>query len=197
MAQPPHLNNAPPPFSVPPLGTVLITGGCGFLGSHIVSLLLSRNFSPVNTQIHVLDIRQPAEPSQNVTYHTADLTSSAQISALLEKLHPDIVIHTASPVAVSSPGAKEAKKINEMFHKVNVEGTRNLVQESKRVGVKAFVYTSSASVVSDCVTDLVNADESFTVIRGKLQREYYTETKVRSCLRIHTSGFEPSTNFIL
>ena len=66
------------------------------------------------------------------------------------------------------------------MYKVNVEGTRNLVQESKRVGVKAFVYTSSASVISDSSSDLVNADERFPLIQGKLQGEYYSDTKVCS-----------------
>jgi sterol-4alpha-carboxylate 3-dehydrogenase (decarboxylating) len=45
--------------------------------------------------------------------------------------------------------------------------------------VKAFVYTSSASVVHDTVSDLVNADERWPCVRGKLQKEYYSETKVR------------------
>lgn len=43
--------------------------------------------------------------------------------------------------------------------------------------MKAFVYTSSASVVHDTVSDLVNADERWPVLRAPLQREYYSETK--------------------
>lgn len=65
------------------------------------------------------------------------------------------------------------------MYRVNVEGTRILLEESKRVGVKAFVYTSSASVISDNRTDLLNADERYTLIRGALQSEFYTDTKVR------------------
>ena len=64
------------------------------------------------------------------------------------------------------------------MYAVNVGGTKNLIEESKKIGVKAFVYTSSPSVVSDAQTDLVNADERYTVIRGKLQGEYYSDTKV-------------------
>lgn len=167
----------PPPFTVPPLGTVLITGGCGFLGTHIVQLLLSKNHSSINTQIHVLDLRPPSEPLSDVTYHSGDLTSSADVRTLLYKLKPDVVIHTASPVFTSSKGA-DAKRVKELYYKVNVEGTRVLLEESKRVGTKAFVYTSSASVCSDNSTDLINADEQYGLVKGKLQPEYYSDTKV-------------------
>lgn len=168
----------PPPFTVPPLGSVLITGGCGFLGSHIVGVLLAKNHSPINTQIHVLDLREPREPQSDVTYHTGDLTSSSSVRAVFEKIRPDIVIHTASPVFTSSQGADQ-KKIKEIYYKVNVEGTKTLLEESKRAGVKAFVYTSSASVASDNKTDLVNADERWNMVTGKQQTEFYTQTKVR------------------
>lgn len=168
---------APPPFTDPPLGTVLVTGGCGFLGSHIVQLILEKNQSSINTQIHVLDVREPAEPFQNVKYHTADLTSSSSIRSLLVSIKPDVVIHTASPVFTSSQGSN-SQKTRDLMYKVNVEGTRNLVEESKRLGVKAFIYTSSASVISDNTTDLINADERYTLIRGEQQTEFYSDTKV-------------------
>jgi sterol-4alpha-carboxylate 3-dehydrogenase (decarboxylating) len=62
--------------------------------------------------------------------------------------------------------------------KVNVDGTNNLLKAAKEVGVKAFVFTSSASVIMDAVNDVVNADESWPVIVGDKQPEYYTHTKV-------------------
>lgn len=164
----------PPPLSIPPLGTVLITGGCGFLGSHIVTLFLSKTSSTPGTSIHVLDLRAPTNPQAKVTYHTGDIGSSSSVRSLLETIKPDVVVHTASPIPDNNGG----QKAKDFMWKINVEGTRTLLDESKRLGVKAFVYTSSASVVGGTRSDLINADERWSVIRGKLQPEYYSNTKV-------------------
>jgi sterol-4alpha-carboxylate 3-dehydrogenase (decarboxylating) len=89
---------------------------------------------------------------------------------------PDLVIHTATPSVLE--GNKP------LLYRVNVEGTRTLVQvaggEHGDWGgkCKAFVYTSSSSVVHDTQSDLINVDERWPLIRGRLQQEYYSETKV-------------------
>lgn len=62
--------------------------------------------------------------------------------------------------------------------KVNVNGTNNLLKAAQDVDVKAFVFTSSASVIMDAENDLTNADERWPVIVGDAQPEYYTHTKV-------------------
>lgn len=65
--------------------------------------------------------------------------------------------YTASPVVASGSTA--------LYYKVNVEGTRNLIEcAGKLGGVKAFVYTSSAAVVHDSVSDLMDADERLPVL---------------------------------
>jgi sterol-4alpha-carboxylate 3-dehydrogenase (decarboxylating) len=72
-----------------------------------------------------------------------------------------------------------------LLHKVNVEGTRTLLEvaggEHGDWGgkCKAFVYTSSSSVVHDTQSDLKNVNEEWPYIRGPSQKEYYSETKVR------------------
>ncbi|KAK8168244.1 3-beta hydroxysteroid dehydrogenase/isomerase family-domain-containing protein [Phyllosticta citrichinensis] len=151
------------------LGHVVVVGGCGFLGHHIVNLLVERF---PEGRVSVLDLRtsKNRNPSSKVSYHDADITSEESTKSLFEKLKPDVVIHTASPVAHGIP--------HEIMYKVNVDGTRNLLRASQESGVKAFVYTSSASVIFDNATELVNADESYPVIAGDDQPSYYTSTKV-------------------
>ena len=69
---------------------------------------------------------------------------------------------------------------NDLYYKVNVEGTKCVIEACQKTGVKALVYTSSASVISDTINDLVNADERWPVIPAKAQTEYYSTTKVHS-----------------
>ncbi|KAI9798959.1 MAG: erg26, C-3 sterol dehydrogenase [Piccolia ochrophora] len=154
------------------LGSVLVIGGCGFLGKHITSLLSSAGNT---TKISVLDLsttRNRLPEDANVHYHDGDITSPASLTSIFEAAQPDVVIHTASAVLLASPATHQ---------RVNVEGTRNLLHAASECSsVKAFVYTSSASVVSDNVNDLINADERWPVVPPKLQTEIYTETKAEA-----------------
>ena len=54
------------------------------------------------------------------------------------------------------------------MYKVNVEGTAALLRIAKESGTRSFVYTSSASVISDDgKTDLKGADETFPLVTGR------------------------------
>ncbi|KAF2480402.1 hypothetical protein BDY17DRAFT_255258 [Neohortaea acidophila] len=148
------------------LGHVLVTGGSGFLGNHIVALLASRKAC---SKLSVLDLKQPLKPVSGVDYHMGDFTDYDAILALLQKLKPDAVVHTASPVH-NIPSKK-------VLYTVNVEGSKNLIRASQEAKVKAFVFTSSASVIHDLRSNLIMADETYPLIMGKQQPVYYTATK--------------------
>jgi sterol-4alpha-carboxylate 3-dehydrogenase (decarboxylating) len=150
------------------LGHVVVTGGCGFLGTNIVKLILEQ--SPEST-VSALDVRTTNRvDSEQVSYHACDITDGPAIHELFQKLRPDVVIHTA---AIVLDKATEA-----MVSKVNVDGTRNLIEAARDVKVKAFVYTSSSSVIIGDVNQVINADESWPLLVGKDQPEFYSRTKV-------------------
>ncbi|KOS20189.1 Sterol-4-alpha-carboxylate 3-dehydrogenase [Escovopsis weberi] len=151
------------------LGNVVVIGGNGFLGSHIVNQALSLWTADSVTSI---DLRCSHNRNPAAHYHECDITDGPRLAALLDRLRPDVVIHTASPVAAGALPVSD-----EVFYKVNVDGTRCVVQACQKAAVKGLVYTSSASVVNDNKTSIFNADESWPVIRGAQQSEYYTETK--------------------
>ena len=153
------------------LGKVLVTGGCGFLGHHIVKMIVNRH---PQTQVAVLDLRTSLNriSSSKVSYHDGDITNAEAVKSLISSIKPDVIIHTA--------GANLIAK-DEIHLKVNVGGTKNLLEAAKQAGVKAFVYTSSASVIFNPKTELINADETWPFCMGKEQPEYYTTTKVSNC----------------
>lgn len=155
--------------------SVLVVGGCGFLGRHIVSQLLE----PSTSKVSVLDLRTTNNRLPGASYYDADITSPESIRSVLEKVKPQIIIHTASPTAMQdNASAAEKRGAKALYHKVNVEGSRILVEQAGQIGcVKAFVYTSSASVVHDGYSDLINVDERWPILRAPRQKDAYSESK--------------------
>ncbi|KAL7629356.1 erg26, C-3 sterol dehydrogenase [Parahypoxylon ruwenzoriense] len=164
----------PEAISQPVLGKVLVIGGCGFLGHHVVDLLL-RDWKCTVSVVDLKCQRNRRPDSDGVTYVEADITDADGLVKVFGKLKPDVVIHTASPPA---QGAGDVA--NDLFRRVNVDGTRAVIAACQQNDVKALVYTSSASVMSDNKSDLINANENYPVIRGKMQTEYYSETKAHA-----------------
>ncbi|KAI9052738.1 hypothetical protein LZ554_003012 [Drepanopeziza brunnea f. sp. 'monogermtubi'] len=162
------------PIPDPPqrrLGNVLVIGGCGFLGHHIVNLLLTS----YTAKVSVLDLtttRNRRPDSDGVAYYEGNITSLDSLVPIFEKAKPDVVIHTASPNLMGAS--------NDLYYKVNVEGTKCVIEACQKTGVKALVYTSSASVISDTIHDLVNADERWPVVPASAQAEYYSTTKAQA-----------------
>ena len=149
------------------LGSVLVIGGCGFLGHHIVSHLLELPSPPT---VSVLDLRTTRNRFDSVTYFDGDICSRHEVEKVLQEVKPQVVIHTASPIHSLNNFA--------LYKRVNVDGTRNLLECAGEAGcVKAFVFTSSSSIVHDSVSDLVNADETYPILRRPVQQEIYSESK--------------------
>ncbi|MCJ1447642.1 MAG: erg26, C-3 sterol dehydrogenase [Stictis urceolatum] len=156
-----------PAPAIPRIDNVLVIGGCGFLGHHIVQQLLDSGSSSIS----VLDLRTTRNRLSGVTYYNGDITSSDDVTTVLEKVKPAAIIHTASPVA-------SAGNPDSLYDLVNVKGTQNLVTCAGAAGcVKAFVYTSSASIIHDTVSDQFDADESWPVLKTPVQKDYYAHTK--------------------
>lgn len=183
------------------LGNVLVVGGCGFLGWHIVDHLLNfpsetdpsyalpkpvgdarfeyptlgSRYPDYHSTVSVVDLSTTNNRLPGAKYFDGDITSVESMLEVFRAVKPDLVIHTASPSMIE--GNKP------LLHKVNVEGTRTLLEvaggEHGDWGgkCKAFVYTSSSSVVHDTQSDLKNVNEEWPYIRGPAQKEYYSETK--------------------
>ncbi|KAI5781460.1 3-beta hydroxysteroid dehydrogenase/isomerase family-domain-containing protein [Geopyxis carbonaria] len=151
------------PKATAPLKSVLVVGGCGFLGHHVVRLL--QEIHP-ETDISVLDLRTNINRFDGVTYYDGDITDRVKVDEVLNKTKPETVIDTVSP---------HFELGKEIYYKVNVDGTKTVLEASKAAGVKAFVWTSSASVLFDGESDLINVNETMPIPTKSL--DDYTETK--------------------
>ncbi|KAF2648058.1 NAD(P)-binding protein [Lophiostoma macrostomum CBS 122681] len=117
---------------------VLVTGGSGFLGTHIVRKLLEDPAISIAV-VSRTPKKQFLVGSDKVSYHSVDIASADEVQALFDKVHPQVVIHTASPKNTDTAAALE---------RTNVEGTKILLQSAKMCAdTRGFVYTSSDSAI--------------------------------------------------
>jgi len=146
--------------------SALVIGGCGNLGHNVVKQLLKLTPPP---KVSVFDLFTTANRFDGVDYYAVDITNKSQVDEALSKCRPQVIMHTASP----PPALNDLP----LYLKVNVEGTRTLLRSAREHGTKAFVYTSSASVIHDSYSDLFEADESSPLLYLPVQRERYSHSK--------------------
>ncbi len=135
--------------------TVLVTGGAGFLGRHLIDALLQQ---PA-IKVVVFDMVELKHKDARVVSVRGDLTDRDQVVAALKSHGAQLVFHVAAPnpngtnKAVSGPLLQLdpfphcMPLVLQIFKAVNVTGTQNVIAACLATGVKALVYTSSASVV--------------------------------------------------
>ncbi len=130
----------------------LITGGAGFIGSHLIDELLARG-----VQVLCVDAfheyYDPSLKRANVDRHSAhdnyqlvevDIREGQQLQAITAEFRPDVVVHLAARAGVR-PSMTEPL----VYEEVNVRGTLNMLEAARHAGVKKFVNASSSSVYGE------------------------------------------------
>ena len=152
---------------------VLVTGGAGFIGSHLVDRLMGEGFEVV-----VLDDFSSGK-GENLNQHfgkanfclvEGDVRNKADVRKALKGV--DVVFHLAAIVSVDF-SVKNPLLVNE----VNVDGTLNVLRESLKAGVKRFVYASSCAVYGEPVHLPINEEHPAKPLSpygvSKLAAEHY------------------------
>ena len=113
---------------------VLVTGGAGFLGSHVAAALVAR---PDVELVVAGDVRRPEHPIEGVIYDECDVTRAAGLVPLLERHGIDVVVHLA---AIVSPG-----RDHDLEYRVDVDGSRHVLEACVEAGVRRIVVSSSGA----------------------------------------------------
>jgi UDP-glucose 4-epimerase len=114
---------------------VLVTGGAGFIGSHVVDRLLAAGHD-VDVVDNLATGRRERVPAA-ARLHVCDLRDG-RFDAVLAAARPDVVVHVAAQAAVSRSVADPRFDAS-----VNVLGTIGLLEACRRAGVQRAVYTST------------------------------------------------------
>ena len=130
----------------------IITGGTGFLGSHLVKALTALNWQVIVLARNVSHIAHTS--STNLEYRSVDIADSKSLDVVFE--NADVVFHCA---ALSSVWGKYTD-----FYSVNVQGTKNIITCCEKYNIKKLVYVSSTSVYFEYKNE-VNISENHPVAR--------------------------------
>lgn len=128
---------------------ILLTGGAGFIGSHVAEALLRRGvqlwildsldefYSPAWKKTNLENIRRVG----SYEFFQVDICDTGPLRDILERARPDVVIHLAARA-----GVRPSIEHPHLYERVNVAGTLNLLEKCRQFSVRKFLFGSSSSV---------------------------------------------------
>ena len=131
---------------------ILVTGGAGFIGSHLCSRLLREGHGVVcldnfddfyNPAIKRRNIQEAIEEAQFELIE-GDIRDTQLIARIFRDRTFDVVLHLAARA-----GVRPSIDYPKLYEEVNVQGTINLLDACREFGVKSFVFASSSSVYGE------------------------------------------------
>src|SRR5216110_2101872 len=142
---------------------ILVTGGAGFIGSHLVEHLLEAGHAVV-----ILDdfndfydprIKQAniAGFAKDVTVHHVDLRDGASVRNLFHREKFEVIAHLAARA-----GVRPSIQYPQLYYDANVTGTLHLLEAARVTGVERFIFASSSSVYGASKTVPFSEDQHLT-----------------------------------
>ena len=139
---------------------ILIIGGAGFIGSHLVDVCLNNGHKVKVYDNFSKGKKEYLSLHQNLSIAVEDILNLSALNNTIKDYKPDVVFHLAAehyiPACEEMPG---------LALRINVEGTQNVLTASRNV-VEKFIYTSTGAIYDPEITDSLN--ESSNVRTGDI-----------------------------
>jgi UDP-glucuronate 4-epimerase len=144
---------------------VLVTGGAGFIGSHVCEVLLRRgdrvvmidnmnDYYDFRLKHYNLSILMSSSDSGNLSTHKGDICDDDFLEDVFKRELPTHVIHLAARAGVR-PSIQDPSS----YVRTNVDGTSKLLDLARRYEVKNFVFASSSSVYGGSTKSVLSEED--------------------------------------
>jgi UDP-glucose 4-epimerase len=134
---------------------ILITGGAGFIGKHLVKNILKNNF-----QVTIFDNFSNSDRESildlikmGAKIIDGDITNIQEISDAVK--NHEVIVHLAALISVE----ESIKNPSKTFH-INIDGTKNVLEACKKNNIKKIVVASSSAVYGECELDFKLSEET-------------------------------------
>ena len=145
---------------------ILITGGAGYIGSHVTETLIKNK-----KKLFIVDNLSTGFKkliNKNAKFHKVNILDSEKIKQIIFKFKIDSVIHLAGSLVIGF-GEKNPK----LYYKNNVLGTKSVLLACKNTSVKNFIFSSTAAVYQD--------KQKIVHERSKIKpKSVYGKTKIKA-----------------
>ena len=145
---------------------ILITGGAGYIGSHIVEQLVKTKSRVIILDNLITGYKRLI--NKKAKFINEDIKNKIKLTQIINDYQVDTIIHLAAYLNVS-----DAEKNKKKYYKNNIEGTLNLVHACKSSTVKNIIFSSSCSVYGN-VKGSVNEKKKLN------PQGYYAFTKYKA-----------------
>lgn len=111
---------------------ILITGGAGFIGSHLAEQLLGRGDDVLVIDNYATGRRDNLKPHTKLSVVEGTIADNALVAKVFDDFKPEVVVHAAASYKDPENWLEDSR--------TNVVGTANIAQSAKRVGAKRVIY---------------------------------------------------------
>lgn len=133
---------------------ILVTGGAGFIGSHVVDIYLANGYEVV--VVDDFSSGQKKNLPTNIKIYEASISNVSMLDEIFKAEKPDIVNHHAAQINVRASIANPQKDAE-----ANIIGGLNLLEVSKKYNVKKIIFASTGGAIYGD-TDLIPTEENHT-----------------------------------
>ena len=150
---------------------ILITGAGGQVGTDLITLLVGRGHQVTGTDL----AKAPAGLPPGVAWAQTDVTVAEEVFDAVKAAKPEVVYHLAAILSATG------ERIPFRAWRVNMDGTRNVLEAARLLGVRQVIFTSTIAAFGPGLDDPVGNDVSMrpstmyglTKVAGELLGEYY------------------------
>lgn len=134
--------------------SVLVTGGAGYIGAHVVNLLRKSGEYKIEVVDNFCETRKNVISDDSISYHEVDIRDKQSLLEVFKKTKPDIVFHFAAlanvPDSVVNPFG---------YYDNNIIGGINLLECMRETGAKKIIFSSAGAVYGEPKVEILDEDQ--------------------------------------